>query len=97
MGASIVNYPVSFFLVNVVKTRPAHKSAPAEWIADLKESISDLEAGRLVDSEVIFAELDEAIAQIKAGPYWISYHHRVGQPGSRAEISCDEFFDVEDD
>ena len=49
-----------------MKTHPAHESAPAEWIADLKESIADLEAGRVVDSDVIFAELDEAIARIEA-------------------------------
>ena len=49
-----------------MKTHAAHKTAPAEWIADLKESIADLEAGRVVQLEDVLAEGEAAIARIKA-------------------------------
>jgi predicted transcriptional regulator len=49
-----------------MKTAPEQKPAPAEWIADLKESIADLEAGRVVELDDVLAEGEAAIARIEA-------------------------------
>ena len=49
-----------------MKAKATQQPAPAEWIADLKDSIADLEAGRVVDLEGVLAEGDAAIARIEA-------------------------------
>jgi len=49
-----------------MKTKTTHQPAPAEWIESLEISKAQLEAGLFVDSEVVFAEMDEAIARIEA-------------------------------
>ena len=42
----------------------AHKSAPAEWNADLEIAKAEIEAGVFVDSEMLIAETDSAIARL---------------------------------
>ena len=49
-----------------MKAKATHQPVLAEWIADLKDSIADLEAGRVVDLEGVLAEGDAAIARIEA-------------------------------
>ena len=53
-------------MVVAMKAKATHQPVLAEWIADLKDSIADLEAGRVVDLEGVLAEGDAAIARIEA-------------------------------
>jgi len=49
-----------------MKNKTSNNAAPADWIEGLKASDEDIEAGRLVDSEVIFAEIADTLAKMEA-------------------------------